>query len=179
MLCMNSHFSATFLDINHDARPKKWNAKNINVNSKKHSKQQTITIYYQHTLTCEWGKRMLIKEGQKKKGYGTGIHGLFHMCHSYPRNLVPGGPSWRMRLTKLSPSFRGGGAVGRWSLLSSNSSGGKREHKQFGAEFPIFSDIFYLGLPNCGLIITPFHKAASKMFWIVFLFVENRIIIYW
>lgn len=36
---------------------------------------------------------------------------------SYPRNLVPGGPSCRMRLTRLSPSFRGGGAVGRWSLL--------------------------------------------------------------
>lgn len=36
---------------------------------------------------------------------------------SYPRNLVPGGPSCRMRLTRLSPSLRGGGAVGRWSLL--------------------------------------------------------------
>lgn len=36
---------------------------------------------------------------------------------SYPRNLVPGGPSCRIRLTRLSPSFRGGGAVGRWSLL--------------------------------------------------------------
>ena len=35
----------------------------------------------------------------------------------YPRNLVPGGPSCRMRLTRLSPSLRGGGAVGRWSLL--------------------------------------------------------------
>lgn len=58
------------------------------------------------------------------------------MCHSYPRNFVPGGPSCRMRLTKLSPSFRGGGAVGRWSLLSSNSSSEKREHRWHIVEFP-------------------------------------------
>lgn len=42
--------------------------------------------------------------------------GVLHP-QSYPRNLVPGGPSCRIRLTRLSPSFRGGGAVGRWSLL--------------------------------------------------------------
>lgn len=41
----------------------------------------------------------------------------FPQPQSYPRNLVPGGPSCKMRLTRLSPSFRGGGAVGRWSLL--------------------------------------------------------------
>lgn len=40
----------------------------------------------------------------------------------YPRNFVPGGPSWRILLTKLSPSLRGGGAVGRWSLLCSTAS---------------------------------------------------------
>lgn len=37
---------------------------------------------------------------------------------SYPRNLVPGGPSWRILLTRLSPSLRGGGALGRCSFLS-------------------------------------------------------------
>lgn len=41
---------------------------------------------------------------------------------SYPRNFVPGGPSCRMRLTRLSPSFRGGGAVGRCSLLIPNAA---------------------------------------------------------
>ncbi len=30
---------------------------------------------------------------------------------------MPGGPSCRILLTRLSPSLRGGGAVGRWSLL--------------------------------------------------------------
>lgn len=53
----------------------------------------------------------------------TGIHGSFHIKNHlqifppYPRNFVPGGPSWRILLTKLSPSLRGGGALGRWSLL--------------------------------------------------------------
>lgn len=54
----------------------------------------------------------------------------------YPRNLVPGGPSWRIRVTKLSPSFRGGGALGRWSLLieraSVCSSEEERAHTMFG-----------------------------------------------
>lgn len=36
---------------------------------------------------------------------------------SYPRNLVPGGPSCKILLTKLSPSLRGGGAVGKCNFL--------------------------------------------------------------
>lgn len=55
---------------------------------------------------------------------------------SYPRNLVPGGPSWRILLTRLSPSLRGGGALGRCSLLSHDRAsadsrgggGGERAH---------------------------------------------------
>lgn len=56
----------------------------------------------------------------KAKKYGhvtTFMLVRFPQTWSYPRNLVPGGPSCKMRLTRLSPSFRGGGAVGRWSLL--------------------------------------------------------------
>lgn len=163
MLCMNSHFSATGSHINYDAMPKNQMGKNHRCELKKinnNKKTQQTTNYHSllPTHTNLWTREENFnfkKIKTEKKGYGTSIHGLFHMCHSYPRNLVPGGPSWRMRLTKLSPSFRGGGAVGRWSLLSSNSSEGKREHKQFGAEFPIFNDIFYLGLPNCGLYIKP------------------------
>lgn len=80
---------------------------------------------------------------QKEKSYcrrrrrmGASSH-QFVLSHSYPRNLVPGGPSWRMRLTKLSPSLSGGGAVGRWSLLSTSKAAVKeRTEVSFRYCFP-------------------------------------------
>lgn len=41
---------------------------------------------------------------------------------SYPKNLVPLGPSWSTGLTRLSPSLRAGSFLGRCSLLRSQDN---------------------------------------------------------
>lgn len=54
----------------------------------------------------------------EEEGEGHPCATSSELLASYPRNLVPGGPSCRILLTRLSPSLRGGGALGRCSLLS-------------------------------------------------------------
>lgn len=68
---------------------------------------------------AQWRKEKSYR--RRRRRMGASSH-QFVLSRSYPRNLVPGGPSWRMRLTKLSPSLSGGGAVGRWSLLSTSKA---------------------------------------------------------
>lgn len=89
----------------------------ITVNDEENHRKTT-----QHQINRCGGSNRGLKKHQrtKAKKYGhvtTSMLVGFPQTWSYPRNLVPGGPSCKMRLTRLSPSFRGGGAVGRWSLL--------------------------------------------------------------
>lgn len=91
----------------------------ITVNDEEnHRKKQTNYTPNQQM----WGLKPWLEKIPKNKAKKYGYVTTFMLVHfpqtwSYPRNLVPGGPSCKMRLTRLSPSFRGGGAVGRWSLL--------------------------------------------------------------
>lgn len=114
---------------------------------------------------AQWQKEKSYR--RRRRRMGASSH-QFVLSRSYPRNLVPGGPSWRMRLTKLSPSLSGGGAVGRWSLLSTSKAAVKertevsfryRVHRTPASQGEVWFHTVFGSAPSIG------HKEQGSRNW--------------